>query len=284
MKLIALICTRNSAWVIGLSLRAALLVADEAVVLMHNCTDRTESIVRSVIGEYPGRVHAMFTRDLEWTEMAHRQMMLKCARENGATHILMLDDDEILTGNLLPRVRDQIAATPPGTIFQLPWLQLRDGIGHVMTSGMWGTQNVSTAFRDEPAFCWAHDNGYDHHHRHPCGKIFAPYYPLSPFWRQGGVMHLQFSSRRRLLAKQALYQAIERVRWPGRPMPDYVRTVRESESAAVSPVPESWWANYAHLMQYLHVEEEPWQEAELRRLVAKHGWEKFAGLDFFGVL
>jgi hypothetical protein len=36
-------------------------------------------------------------------------------------------------------------------------------------------------------------------------------------------------------------------------------------------------------MKYLDVDAEPWQEAEVRRLVAEYGREKFTGLDLFGV-
>jgi hypothetical protein len=51
------------------------------------------------------------------------------------------------------------------------------------------------------------------------------------------------------------------------------------------PVPESWWAPYENLMQYLDLSEdtEPWQQTEVKRLIAEHGREKFVGLDLFGV-
>lgn len=284
MKLVALICTRNSDWVIGLSLRAALMVADEAVVLLHNCTDRTAEIVEDVSRETQ-RVSTIVKDGSLWPEMAHRQLMLEVAREQGATHILLIDDDEVISGNLLPSIRGHIKVNTSGFIFQLPWLQLRDGIGHVMKSGMWGEQNVSTAFRDRPDFHWATTglDGYDHHHRHPLGaSSFLMCFPPQP-GRNGGLMHLQFASRRRLLAKQAWYQAVETIRWPNRKMADYVRTVRESEAASVAPVPESWWRPYGHLMQYLDVYAEPWQERELHRMIAEHGRERFKGCDFFGV-
>jgi uncharacterized metal-binding protein YceD (DUF177 family) len=45
MKLVGLMLCRNSDWVIGLSLRAALMWCDAVVVLMHNCSDDTEEIV-----------------------------------------------------------------------------------------------------------------------------------------------------------------------------------------------------------------------------------------------
>lgn len=282
MKLVALICTRNSEWVIGLSLRAALMVADEAVVLMHNCTDRTAGIVAEVQNE-TRRVVSLEVSDGQWTEMAHRQLMLEVARERGATHILLIDDDEILSGGLLDSFRTLVDSVPRGRILELSWLQLRDGIGHVMTSGMWGSSRVNVAFPDDQRYHWVAQGpeGYDFHHRHPMGvpRII----PCGAVVR-GGLMHLQFASRRRLLAKQAWYQAVETIRWPNRKMADYVRTVRESEAATDAPVPDSWWAPYSHLMQYLDLDAEPWQESALKQMVAEHGRERFAGCDFFGVL
>ena len=279
MKLVCVMPVRNEAWVIGLTARAVLMWCDELVVIDHASTDATVAELMHVRNDVGPRIHKWTEPNGVWEEMRHRQRLLECARLRGATHIALIDADEILTGNLLPTIRDHIEATPSGAIFQLPWLQLREGICHVMTSGMWGSQNVSTAFKDQPEFHWTANDGYDHHHRHPRGKPFSPHYPFMPAWRGGGVMHLQFASKRRLLAKQSLYQCVERLRWPGRPMPDYVRTVRESEAAAVSPVPAEWWAGYEHLMQYLNVDAEPWQDRELRRLVAEHGREKFADLE-----
>lgn len=110
-------------------------------------------------------------------------------------------------------------------------------------------------------------------------------------------MHLWGASERRLIAKHALYKVTERLRWPQKPRwiidNEYSLAVYGSATAPLtygtpttwtySPVPESWWAPYAHLMKYLDVDAEPWQEAEVRRLVAIHGRDKFAGLDLFGV-
>lgn len=281
MKLIALICTRNSDWIIGLSLRAALMVADEAVVLLHNCTDRTAEIVEDVRRETQ-RVSTIVKDGSLWPEMAHRQLMLEVAREQGATHILLIDDDEVVTGTLIGAFRVAVNILTPGRILELSWLQLRDGVDKVMTSGVWGESRVNVAFRDDPRYHWAPQgaDGYQFHHRHPMGYPLISHPQSSRTW---GLMHLQFASRRRLLAKQALYQAVETIRWPNRKMADYVRTVRESEAASVAPVPESWWRPYGHLMQYLDVDAEPWQERELHRMIAEHGREKFKGCDFFGV-
>ena len=110
-------------------------------------------------------------------------------------------------------------------------------------------------------------------------------------------MHLWGASERQLRAKHALYKITERLRWPDKP----IATIEKEYSWAIkgepghpsfgtpetwkyNTVPDSWWAPYAHLMKYLDVDAEPWQEAEARRLYAKHGPERFKGLDLFGVV
>ena len=115
--------------------------------------------------------------DAKWTEMAHRQCMLQLARDRDATHIALIDADEILTGNLLPQIRFMIETTPPGTVLQLPWLALPRLIYRYITEGIWGKgQQISFAFQDQPDFGW-HARGpeeYDFHHRHPMGSRQHP--------------------------------------------------------------------------------------------------------------
>ncbi len=47
--------------------------------------------------------------------------------------------------------------------------------------------------------------------------------------------------------------------------------------------PAEWWAPYQEWAKHLHVDADPWQEREVRKLWAEHGAEKFQGLDLFGV-
>jgi hypothetical protein len=89
-----------------------------------------------------------------------------------------------------------------------------------------------------------------------------------------------------LLNKQALYQITEQIRWPGREpahviAAKYRGTVDET-GLQTKPVPEEWVAPYADIWHHLHVNDVPWQESELRRLIAQHGWATFKGLDLFG--
>jgi hypothetical protein len=325
MRLVCLMPVRNESWVLGLSARAVLMWCDELILLDHCSTDASRDIGFDLIRQFPNRITDLADDDPQWNEMAHRQRLLEMARDQGATHIVMVDADEVLTGNLLPSVRDFVRCVAEKQILQLPWLCMRDSITRYHTTGMWSQQDVSMAFRDDPRYHWAARDGYDFHHRHPMGLPFAAYKPITR--EQGGLMHLQFVSERRLKAKQALYKMTEVIRWPGR---EPVSVVDERYSRAVySPEPEqgvsglvqrfgvagaaairraamqanpsltvaaeieppaafteaptSWWAPYAHLMQYLDVNAEPWQEIEAQRLWVEHGPAKFAGLDLFGV-
>jgi Glycosyl transferase family 2 len=306
MKLVGMMPVRNEEWVLGLSLRVALMWCDEVVVLLHACTDRSAEIVSEIQQEHKEQRVTVLVIGGEWLEMEHRQQMLRVARTRGATHLAIIDADEVLTGNLIPArtgpmrqdVRDMVSdlgGHRPDAILELPGYNLRNGVDQFHNNGVWGNRWFSTAFADNPALSWTGDT---FHHREPHGKKLNPYRPIQQ--GQGGVMHMWGASERRLRAKHALYKITERLRWPAKD----IRAIDNEYSLAIhgqrsfgaptadsdtpnnwtySPVPESWWAPYAHLMKYLDVDAEPWQIAECQRMVAEHGREKFAGLDLFGV-
>lgn len=300
MKIIATMPVRNEDWCLGMSLRALLRWTDEVVVGLHACTDRSEAIVREVEGEYPTRVHILKHHDPIWSEMAHRQALLEAARDRGATHIAIVDADEVLSSDLVSYARGMFAACPMHAVLQLPWLCLRGSIHRVHSTGVWAEQNVSMGFVDSAALHWAARNGYDFHHRHPMGRPFIPYLPAPAGSRTSGLMHLQFVSGRRLRAKQALYQMTEVMRWPGR---EPVEVVRKRYSLAVYnqyeplvgndaeyrmqqtmvTVPPTWWEGYASLMHHFDAHALPWQETEVLRLLDEHGPKQFVGLDLFGL-
>lgn len=303
MKIIGLMLCRNSDWILGLSARAALMWCDGLVIYNHSSHDRTKYLIRDLLVENPQRVMPMQFFHPRFVEMEMRNDMLCMARHGTrrkrkshegyerATHIALIDDDEVLSGNLLPNIRDMVEETPKGSVLMLPWLQVVNAINEptewgVMTSGHWGRSPVSVAFPDLPELHWASQaGGYDHHHRHPMGREFSPFSPLAD--RTGGLMHFQFASRRRLLAKQFWYQLQERLRWPDRAVKmireTYSFTVEESAAAKVETVPAEWFEPYAHLMQHLHLDREPWQESECKRLLAQNPGIA-EGLNDFGLL
>jgi hypothetical protein len=284
---------RNEDWILGLSARAALLWCDDLVILDHASEDRTWDIVIGLQREFGDRVQPLLEGWPEWNEMEHRQRLLETARERGATHIALIDADEVLTGNLLPEIRGHVEQIPKHATLQLPWQCLRGSIAEVDRGEVWGVAQACVAFEDEPRCHWSSGErqGYQFHHRHPMGR---PYMAFQPVPRScGGLMHLQFVNERRLRSKQALYKMQEVVRWPGRQSAAEINAIynpavygqmRATADHCLSPVPPEWWAPYASWMQYLQPDAAPWQEAECARLWEQHGEAPFAGLDLFGAV
>ncbi len=291
MKLVGLMPVRNESWCLGLTLRAALMWCDEVIVYLHACDDSSKLIADEVGREHPGRVNTSQDISPSWREMQHRQSMLNDARLLAATHIAIIDADEILTGNMLRQFKCGSDIGPAGSILELPGYNLRNGIAEYHSNGVWGNRWFSTAFKDSTELNWSGDR---FHHREPMGRKLTPYRPIQQ--GMGGTMHLWGANERRLRAKHAMYKVTERLRWPGKPVAEidkmYSLAIHGDPKDAAygtpatweyKPVPDSWWAPYSHLMHHLHLDMEPWQEAETRRLIAEHGREKFAGLDLFGL-
>lgn len=299
MKLIGLMPCRNEDWVLALTARAALMWMDELVILDHASTDESHAIMNELVNNWRERVCIIDNPDPTWHEQAHRQMMLDAAHREGATHIATIDADELLTGNLLPDIREMIEILSPGEVLQLPWIAATTNqTPHYINDGV--DPFVTTAWKDDARFHWSAEprNGYDYHRRHPFVKGGSEYQQFNfpfPGYESGGVMHLQFLNRRRLLAKHALYQMQEAIRWPGKYLGEadpeatakvramYAHTVERLEHD-MQPCPAEWWGPYVDLLGFIDPYKEPWQVAECRRLIVEHGREKFAGLDLFGIV
>ena len=185
MILTGLMSARNEAWIVGLSLRAALRWCDSAVVLLHACTDGTESIVEQVAQEHAGRVHILTEPDPNWAEMSHRQKMLEAARERGATHIAYVDADEVLCGHLVEPIRQHIERLPAAGYIRLSmfcmWRSLTEYRDDTSVFGKPCTSML--AFRDDPRIQWDARTGYDHHRREPYGSRRKPRTIRTPYTR-----------------------------------------------------------------------------------------------------
>src|SRR5882724_8650249 len=171
MKLVGTMACRNEDWCIGLTARAALMWLDHLVILDHASTDNTHELIVDIWKEYPGRVSLLYEADPVWKEMEHRQQMLNYARRAKATHVAVVDADEILSGNMLEAIRHAISMLGPTHDFAPPWVGLRGSINQYHVDGIWGNNWVSTAFLDNPQYHWTSRNGYDFHHRRPMGLI-----------------------------------------------------------------------------------------------------------------
>lgn len=316
MRLIGLICVRNESWVLGCSLRAALRWCDEVVVVDHNSSDGTFEIISEVTAENPWRVHysrwtpteekeltsrfegsrtilnpnpgktwkqAVPTEDeSRWDEQDMRQHSLLLGRKHGGTHFAMIDADEILTANLLYRVREDASKLQPGEILDYPLYAMRTLDEYQDDDTHWSRGWMSIVFRDAPHLTWKPAaDGYHFHSRCPWGTTKR----LTPVaWKDGGVMHLQFCNRRRLVAKHVWYRMVEKVRYAER---STVQQLNEKYDDALRPprnltsVPVEWWSHYPR--GGIQLEGWPWHEGEVRKMADKYGLGKFEGLDLKGL-
>ncbi|HLX07511.1 MAG TPA: glycosyltransferase [Thermoanaerobaculia bacterium] len=288
MKLVGMMPVRNEDWVLGLSLRAALLFMDEVVVLDHGSSDRTPELLAQIAGEHPGRVHLLAETDPVWRETAIRNRLLAAARERGATHLCAVDADEVLTGNLLPGIRRRFAALAPGETLWLPWLSLwrgldryRDDESEVATD-CW----MVLGFRDLPSLHYGntHD-GYDMHSRKVKGHGGACRHGEGK--ADGGVFHLTFANWRRLRIKTAWYKMQEKLRFPSLRSADllnewYGCSLDEAGLRTRAVAPE-WWEPYRAWRGEVALDGETWHESECRQLWQQHGPAAFAGLELWGV-
>jgi len=305
-RLVGLMPVRNEGWCLGLTLQVALKWCDEVVVLLHSSTDNSGQLAMG-IATLTERVTVLATDDTKWDEMRHRQAMLEIARTRArpdardgpsATHIALVDADELLTANLVDEVQGWVQRYHQQDLVQrrleLPLYNLRGGMDKYHANGVWGNRWTTAAFQDFQQLHWSGDR---FHHREPMGVQLVAHRPVEH--GQGGILHLWGADERRLRAKHALYKITERIRWPQKPVAEiekyynqaiysdtsHMGNGRDSRIWTFADVPPAWLEGYEDLMRdHLHLDAEPWQEAESRRLVELNGREQFRGLDLFGVV
>lgn len=285
MKLVGLMPVRNEEWVLGLSLRAALLFVDEMVVLDHASSDGTPELLTRIAAEHPGRVHCLTETDAVWHEASIRQRLLRAGRAAGATHLCMLDADEVLTGNLLPSIRAMFAALAPGEELWLRWLATWRNLDTCRDGGpLWDAWDfMILGFRDAPHLhyrSWERD--YDIHARRPCRTTGRRVAEQSA----GGVFHLAFANWRRLRVKTAWYKMTEAVRFPWRTAAElnaFYSYYLDESRLATRTVDPAWWAPYAPWRGEVELDGSSWFERECQRLWGEHGAAAFAGLELWGV-
>lgn len=290
-KVIALTATRNEDWVLGLSLRISLSYCDAVVITDHGSNDRTTQIIREAQAEFPDRqISIRRADDKEWMEMDVRQEMLDRGRQLDGTHFVIVDADEVPTGNLFPNLRALALKPARGCFVSMPMIATYHAPDVFRWDGAWGeTSQIPWAFCDSAALRWKVPDEYQLHRRIPYkavnqGLMFAG----RSF---GGLFHLQFVNKSRLQSKAVWYKMIETLRYPGERSPEdlnqiYDWTLREDGGTRIYDVPDSWWAPYREKgwLRHFTPDAVSWQLREARKLAATHRLEIFSGLNLHGVL
>lgn len=295
MKTVGMMLVRNEEWIIAHSLRRALEWCDYVIVLMDRSTDYTWAIVNELV---PGkRVIPMYNHDLtltggsdkcEWKEMELRERMLDRAREMKATHLAMIDADEFLTDNLTTNssaIWKWMEIMKPGEILELPMIPCwRSFTKYRDDNSVWSRATISTVVRDDGRLSWSPAvDGYQHHHRCPYGAYAGKLRPLHRM-SEGGVIHAQWASWPRVIAKHVWYRMMETISYPGRMTADalnrkYDQALDEG-GIVLKPVHREWWGTDP--VPTVDDTALTWFGRDIRRMLEEHGRWTFEGLDLKG--
>lgn len=277
---IAMMLVRNEQWVLRATLAAARRWCDHVVVGDHCSVDQTPAIVNELAASIGGITYMRF-HDAGFPEMTLRQSLLDECRILGATVIACVDGDELPTEGVFERLREHAAGLAPMQMTLVPMYPVADDCASIRQDAPWGGRTIGVAFGDHPQISYAPRGGYHFHAR--ISSLCKEKRWDGGFW-DGGIMHLQFANRRRLVAKHAWYKMYEVLHHPRRSVAQidamYSMAPRESNPAR-REMPQEWWGEYRTLID---LDGEPWYESECRRMLAEHGADKFRGLDLFGIV
>ena len=288
MQLVGLMLVRNESWVLNCTLRGALKWCDSVVVMDHASTDATLDNINEISNEAgKGRVYIYHWPDgSKWDEMLQRQRLLEMGRSVGGTHFGLIDADEIVTANNLGGIRGWVEQLNPGGVLDLPMIPVWGDLDHYRDDqSVWSKANLSTAFADAPGMGWAPRGSeqYQHHNRVPHNSKGRVIPAAALTYLGGGVMHLQWASWKRVVAKHRRYKILERSRYPNYQVKDiddkYNLAVSEQHPKR-SAIPPVWWGDY-HKSD-IKLDSPIWFDEDSRRMINEKGVEYFNGLNLFG--
>lgn len=201
MKIIALIAFKNEEQFLKYLLPQLSEVCD--IILGHddNSIDKSREIFTGF-----GGVLIPQSRSLQWGnggEYQVRNALLKAGRENGGTHFICLDADELFTSDILSDLPELISRLQPGSALSLKWISC------------WAGKNDETLVYEPNSiiykdFIFADDIGLEF----PVGLFHISRTPTNSNLHiisnvNGGVLHLQNLNYENFLAKQLWYQLSE---------------------------------------------------------------------------
>ena len=187
-------------------LRLVLQFSDSVVLVDDKSDDNTVSIAET----YSSSVTVL--QKLEWSfeEESAQLLGLHEALRQGATHIVCLDTDEILTANLARIARAIIISLPENTNVRLHMWHPWDGIVEVVESAMaWGTvQRTSGAYRFERKN--RDEVAWGAHGRHHIGRLPAGVSEFIDLDKScGGILHFKYANLEAYRVKILWYKLME---------------------------------------------------------------------------
>lgn len=280
MKLVCCITAHNEDWVIGLTARAARLWADEVIVLNHASTDNTQQVLEDAKTDV-GDILILNNPNPTFTPLEFYRQLVNQAWLRGATHVAILDADEILSASLLPSLREEVGALSVNSAFEVPWVPIGGTLGSLIQHDRALRTGFVFSVCGPLPYPELHEETYNLHY----SRLPVTVTRFRPSSVPGALLHLFYLDERRLQAKELRWKMMEMLRWPGRRsaawLNDYYDHAVYTKAAAV-PLPDDWWT-YQHLEKYMRIGGESAIEKEVKKLWTEHSGQ-FTGLNTFGIV
>lgn len=280
-KIVALVPGHNDSRFLPNCFRALAKYADAIVYLDDASTDNSVEIAQALAEEC--HIEQIICKK-EWIrhEATDRNILLQLGRVIGGTHFIVLDADEMFTGNCIENnmLRQHILNLKPGEQLFLAWIQLwRSTDVYRFDNSVWTHNYKPFAFCDDSIALYG--SRFINEARTP-GTLEGTRWFMEGYTY--GVLHFQFVNFENLLQKQAWYRCIERVYDEKRSIKsinaEYLPSIDET-GLQTRPCPSEWFAGYQFLDYQATKEKELWRQNNVMNWFVTYGLERFAGLDIW---
>lgn len=282
-KIVCGMTAHNEGWVIGLTARAALTWCDELIVIDHCSEDNTQAVLEDVIDNatvLQEHITILQEKDPAFRPLRMYERLVVAARGMGATHLAILDADELVSSNLIGDIRSHVSNLPHYATFEIPWVPVRGGLH-------WRDKGPRSQLKTGFVFSLAGDVHYEQVAGNECclhrSRLPLNIKQLMQPDTDGGLMHLQYVDERRLRAKQVRWKMMEMLRWPGRRTASWLNDYYDCSvhlRGGTVPIPVEWWSRFTQWEHLVELGTESWAEKEVKKLWAEDS-SRFRGLNTF---
>jgi len=283
-KIIGLVPVKNEELHIENCLRALALITDGIIVLDDHSDDETVNIIKSLLNDCS--ILEIIEKD-NWfrDEPGDRNLLLKAGRNHGGTHFIVLDADEIFTGNCLDNdlLKHAIYCMEPGDKFIFTWIQLWRSCSKFRFDNSVWTWNMKAFIFCDDGECY-YESEFIHTGRTPA-NLEGTYYFFKTY--DYGLMHFQFVNWHNLLVKQAWYRMLELIRQPDKSITEinikYFPSKNES-GLSLQNSPYIWFEAYSDWFKPSKLAiNETWRTTQIQDWFEEYGIDYFKNLDIWDI-
>ncbi len=205
MKSRVLIPTKNEEWILDVTLSSIHPFVDHIIVADQHSIDSTRGICRKY-----SKVTLIDNNEIGHSNKVRWALLDEARKIPGENLMLCIDADELLSKNAIETIKSRAVTEGPGTIFELPWIQLWKTVSQHRIDGVWKNSTKQAVFFDDRKMDYTRQFVInDHTARTPTGVqkkvISLPDCPL---------LHLQFIAWKKNEIKQAWYRCSELMKAP----------------------------------------------------------------------